>query len=262
MANNPYDQFFKSKRKAKPSKPVDRNSIASQINNSDTQLVRRKSNKLKKKKIKNRKPFPMGAMFIGFALLFALSYGFNNQKKIEDFLSKVNISTSNPVFAQQAKAQAPTEKTSLDKLKEEESKKKIVTSWSAEEITLFSKLEERKTQLDQREAELKALEEELNAKRTQIDKKLGDLKKIRQGISDKLEDAVEADEEKINKLVSVYSSMKPQQAAKVFEKIDEDLAVRVLGKMKKKSAASILNLLETDKAQRLSEKYVGYISMK
>ena len=55
--------------------------------------------------------------------------------------------------------------------------------------------------------------------------------------------------------------MKPQQAAKVMEKIDEELAIRVLAKMKKKSAAEVLNLLEPEKAKRLSEKYVGYISM-
>jgi flagellar motility protein MotE (MotC chaperone) len=52
--------------------------------------------------------------------------------------------------------------------------------------------------------------------------------------------------------------MKPQQAAKVFETIDEDLAVEVLTKMKKKSAADILNLLKADRAQSLSEKYAGY----
>ena len=52
--------------------------------------------------------------------------------------------------------------------------------------------------------------------------------------------------------------MKPQSAAKVFEEIDEDLAVEVLGKMKKKQMAEILNLLKPDKAQRLSERFAGY----
>ncbi len=52
--------------------------------------------------------------------------------------------------------------------------------------------------------------------------------------------------------------MKPQQAAKVFESMDEDLAIEILGRMKKKPAAEILNLVKSEKAQVLSEKYAGY----
>ena len=94
-----------------------------------------------------------------------------------------------------------------------------------------------------------------------IKKNLAELRKIRTKISQGLEQKIEKDEEKVDKLVAVYSNMKPQQAAKVMEKIDEELAIRVLAKMKKKSAAEVLNLLEPEKAKRLSEKYVGYISM-
>ena len=52
--------------------------------------------------------------------------------------------------------------------------------------------------------------------------------------------------------------MKPPQAAKVFETLDEDLAVDILTKMKKKNAADILNLLKPERAQSLSEKYAGF----
>jgi flagellar motility protein MotE (MotC chaperone) len=52
--------------------------------------------------------------------------------------------------------------------------------------------------------------------------------------------------------------MRPNTAAKVVESLDEDLAVEILGRMKKKNAAEILNLLKPEKAQVLSEKYAGY----
>jgi len=52
--------------------------------------------------------------------------------------------------------------------------------------------------------------------------------------------------------------MKPAQAAKVFETMDEDLAVEILGKMKKKNAAEVMNLIKPEKAQVFSEKYAGY----
>lgn len=58
--------------------------------------------------------------------------------------------------------------------------------------------------------------------------------------------------------MQLYSSMKPQQAAQVFETIDEDLAIEIISKMKKKNAAEILNLVKPEKAKLFSEKYAGY----
>jgi flagellar motility protein MotE (MotC chaperone) len=56
----------------------------------------------------------------------------------------------------------------------------------------------------------------------------------------------------------MYSNMKPQQAAKVFETMDEELAVEIIGRMKKKNAAEIMNLIKAEKAQIFSEKFAGY----
>ncbi len=58
--------------------------------------------------------------------------------------------------------------------------------------------------------------------------------------------------------MELYSNMKPKQAADVIGSINEDLAVEVLAKMKKKNAAEIMNLLTPEKARILSEKYTGY----
>ena len=77
-------------------------------------------------------------------------------------------------------------------------------------------------------------------------------------IAQTLKDRVEVDQEKVTKLVDLYSNMKPKQAADVIGSINEDLAVEVLAKMKKKSAAEIMNLLSPEKARVLSEKYTGY----
>jgi flagellar motility protein MotE (MotC chaperone) len=73
-----------------------------------------------------------------------------------------------------------------------------------------------------------------------------------------LADKVQADEQKVDNLVQFYSNMKAPQAAKIIETIDEDLAVQVIAKMKKKNAADIMNLLKPEKAQMISERYVGY----
>jgi flagellar motility protein MotE (MotC chaperone) len=131
-------------------------------------------------------------------------------------------------------------------------------SWTADEISLFSKLEDRKRQLDSRESELNKLEEELQKQKAELEKKLAQLEDVRGKISARLDEKVKVDQQKVEALVSVYASMKPAQAAKVIEGINEDLAVEVLAKMKNKSAAEILNLMDAEKAKKISERYAGY----
>jgi flagellar motility protein MotE (MotC chaperone) len=130
--------------------------------------------------------------------------------------------------------------------------------WTPEELSFFNKLNDRKNELDQRESELSRMEEELQRQKTELDQKIKQLESMRVEISKTLKTRVASDQVKVDKLVEVYSSMKPQQAAKVIETLNEDLAIEVLDKLKKKSAAEILNMMDSKKARRLSELMTGY----
>lgn len=130
--------------------------------------------------------------------------------------------------------------------------------WTSEEMSFFKRLNDRKLELDRREAELAKLEEELQKQRVGIEEKIKQLEKTRAEISATLKGRVEQDQEKVAKLVDVYSNMKPQSASKVIESLNEDLAVTILDKMKKKNAAEILNTMSAPKARRLSEMLTGY----
>jgi len=91
-----------------------------------------------------------------------------------------------------------------------------------------------------------------------LEKRLSEIEGVRRSIASQLEEKVKVDKERVEQLVQFYSTMKPQQAAKIIESLNEDLAVEVLVKMKKKSAAEIMNLINAEKAQRLSESFAGY----
>ncbi len=130
--------------------------------------------------------------------------------------------------------------------------------WTSEEMSFFKRLNDRKLELDRREAELAKLEEELQKQRVGIEEKIKQLEKTRAEISATLKGRVEQDQEKVAKLVDVYSNMKPQSASKVIESLNEDLAVTILDKMKKKNAAEILNTMSAPKAKKLSEMLTGY----
>jgi flagellar motility protein MotE (MotC chaperone) len=128
----------------------------------------------------------------------------------------------------------------------------------SEENSHLNKLRERKISLDLREKELGELEEELHKQKEEIEARIRRLEELRGQISTILKERVEVDQEKVAKLVETYSNMKPKQAAEILGGIDEDLAVDILAKMKKKNAAEIMNLLEAGKARSLSERYAGY----
>lgn len=215
-------------------------------------------------KRKRKTPFPWKAVAGLSVSLFIAGLYFINPEGFEKALNKIEIKAmgtadaeekpaekSKGVSAEKEKAAAKTEKSAPAKGGEEKSA-------VSEDMNQYDKLRQRKEELDQREKELTELEEELQKQKVELDKRLTQLEEMRGQIAQTLKDRVEVDQEKVTKLVDLYSNMKPKQAADIIGSINEELAVEVLAKMKKKNAAEIMNLLPQDKAKVLSEKYTGY----
>lgn len=193
-----------------------------------------------------------------------MGLGLSKLDEIEKFLTRIELqalgqASANSVATSTAGSETAQSSASQDSLAS--SNAGTATSsreLKPEEIDHFRKLNERKKQLDAREEELVRMEQELAAQKEELQKRLDSLEQTRNSITQILQDRVKVDEAKVETLVQMYSNMKPQQAAAVFEKMDEDLAVEVLGRMKKKNAAEIMNIIKSEKAQILSEKFAGY----
>lgn len=203
--------------------------------------------------------FPVKLVLTSMIGLFVAGAGLTYLTEIERIVKKVEVSFFGYALAEEkAPESKPAEKKEEPKKEDTNTEKQVKKEFTDEEVNHFAKLNERKRELDAREEELNRLESELAAQKVALEKRLSELDKTRRDISSVLEEKVKTDDKKVESLVSVYSSMKPQQAAKVFESMDEDLAIEILGRMKKKPAAEILNLVKAEKAQVLSEKYAGY----
>jgi flagellar motility protein MotE (MotC chaperone) len=223
--------------------------------------------KLRMQENRRRKRFPLSvviALLVGAAVA---GMGLTRPAKIEKFVKNLEISMMSVADAEEAKTDTKSSGAEKDKTpnaektpeKKDEAKSEVGRkNFSEDEVNHFGKLNERKLELDAREAELNRLESELAGQKEAMEKRLAELESTRRQISSVLQDKVQADDKKVEALVQVYSNMKPQQAAKIFETMDEDLAIEILGRMKKKPAAEILNLVKAEKAQILSEKYAGY----
>ncbi len=271
-----YDQFFKNARKVadengpgkvgmkfhkSPSVPRLQLDLASE---DIEQQIRRRMKMTAPKKKKKRTSVPwkmMGVSFIG--LLLAL-WGFQNHEEVERIVKRVEFQMTGEAVAENT-ATKPAAPAAADKnadAKEESralaSEQKTSANMTAEDLDHLTKLNDRKKELDAREEELSRQEAELQTQKIELDKRLKELEEMRGKISSMLEERVKVDDQKIDTLVQMYSNMKAPQAAKVFETMDEDLVVELLGRMKKKNAADIMNLLKPEKAQIISEKYAGY----
>lgn len=254
---NGYHQFFNNARKAAAEK------------NGKTSIVRK--HPMPAVRTKNKKKIPIKLMIFSFLGMVITGTGLVFHEEVDSYIKKIEItmniaSAEGPTAPSTAEAAAGSATASTAASGSSTNSEAIsvpgssvaATNNATEDSNHFANLNERKKELDLRESEISQSEKELISQKEELEKRIKELEQMREKISSILEERVKSDKEKVDNLVQMYSNMKAPQAAKVFENLDEDLAIEILGKMKKKNAADIMNLLKPDKAQILSEKYAGY----
>jgi flagellar motility protein MotE (MotC chaperone) len=100
--------------------------------------------------------------------------------------------------------------------------------------------------LEQQKAELLAIQADIN-------QKIETLRKLRSEIRAEAAKQTEIEQGKLKHLIKVYSTMKPQKAATLVEKLDLSFAIQLLSQMKGDAVGNILSFVETEKAARISQ---------
>ncbi len=237
-----YDQFFV---KAKE------NSASPELKSKPSKYAHMVLKK-RAEKNKNKKSFPMTPIFSFAACILVVFLLIEKFDDIESYVSKIEIGLG---AAQAETASAAAEVTPTAPV---EAPVATISENKEDSADYLFKLAERKKELDVREEELNKKASEIVKQKLDIEAKLKQLEESREKIAGMLKERIATDSQKVDNLVQVYSNMKPIQAAKVFETMDEDLVIEILGRMKKKNAADILNLVKIEKAQKFSERYAGY----
>ena len=126
-------------------------------------------------------------------------------------------------------------------------------------------LEEKRAAIAEDQERLGQEKKSLEKFKEDIDAKLETLGALKQQISDDLArlEQRKTDQElerqaafdaKMNKLVKVYSGMKPQKAAAIVDKMDIEVAKQIFSRMRETSAAQILAFVDSEKAAKISER--------
>jgi len=132
----------------------------------------------------------------------------------------------------------------------------------SETFRMFETIKKKNQELKRREEELKIKELKLKEIEAKVSKNLEKIEKRISKSKQQLGIQEEKTKENVQALVKVYSSMKPGEAAKLIEAIDEDLALKIVSGMKSKIAGQVLSQLDVKVAKRISETLAGKIKNK
>jgi flagellar motility protein MotE (MotC chaperone) len=134
-------------------------------------------------------------------------------------------------------------------------------SSSAAEIDVLTSLSKRRSELDSREQDLDMQANLIAAAEQRVDGKIASLKDLQSQMQTLLGQRDAADQAQINALVKTYSSMKPADAARIFDNLDETVELNVAALMKSDVLGAILAKMQPDTAEKLTVRLANRLKL-
>jgi flagellar motility protein MotE (MotC chaperone) len=181
-------------------------------------------------------------------LLAVKSVGFAIEARADDTAAPAQAAAQAPAPAPQTTAQ--TDPAADDS-----------ESASASEVDVLTSLSKRRAELDSREQDIANREILLQAAEKRVDGKIADLKTLQSQIEQLLGQRDAAAQKQLDALVKTYSSMKPKDAARIFNDLDDQVLLAVAGEMKPDVLASVLAAMNPDAAQKLTLKLADKLKL-
>lgn len=125
---------------------------------------------------------------------------------------------------------------------------------SESEMQVLQSLSKRREELVGRERQLEMRETMLKATEQRVDQKIAKLSSLQGEIQKLLHQNDQAEEERLRSLVKVYEAMKPKDAARIFENLDQNVLLDVTERMKEAKIAPILASMDPAAAQAVTVK--------
>lgn len=120
------------------------------------------------------------------------------------------------------------------------------------QIELLQSLADRRRELEERERTLVQREGLLAAAEHRIEQKIEELTGIKSEIEDLIRKYDEQEEEQLSGLVKIYETMKPKDAAKIFNGLDMEILLQVIERMKASKTAPVLAAMTPERAKEVT----------
>ncbi|AWK86809.1 MotE family protein [Azospirillum thermophilum] len=113
---------------------------------------------------------------------------------------------------------------------------------------LLQHFAERRAEIERRTKELEQREALLAAAEKRIDQKVAEMEKTRADIQKMMRQGDEKQAAQLESLVKIYETMKPKEAARIFEEMEMTVLLDVIQRMKETKTAPILAAMDPAKA--------------
>jgi flagellar motility protein MotE (MotC chaperone) len=123
---------------------------------------------------------------------------------------------------------------------------------SGAERAILERLQQRREELDARARELDIRENLIKAAEQRIDAHLAEIKEVESRIKVETEQKDEAELARFKGLVVMYENMKPRDAAKIFDRLDMQVLIKVASQINPRTMADIMAQMAPDVAERLT----------
>ncbi|MDO8359310.1 MAG: hypothetical protein Q7T08_04640 [Devosia sp.] len=117
---------------------------------------------------------------------------------------------------------------------------------------LLQRLSDRRTELDRRESELAMRIDLVAAAEKRLDERTRALGELEAKVSALVDEKQAVEDAGFKGVVSMYETMKPKEAAKVFDQLDLQVLLRVLRAMNPRTMAPVLAAMSAQKADELT----------
>lgn len=159
----------------------------------------------------------------------------------------------------QTGATAPVVKTAS--MKSDPASDDASESGSPAAVDVLTSLSHRRAALDAREQEITTRENLIAAAAKRVDQRIAELKAMQTKLESLLGQRDAAEQKQFEQLVKSYSSMRPKDAARIFDSLSDDVAIPVAAAMKPDILGAMLAQMQPENAQKLTVKLANRLNM-
>lgn len=123
---------------------------------------------------------------------------------------------------------------------------------SASEATVLESLSARHDELEKRARDLDMREQLVRAAEKKLEDRIAELKAVEARINQQISDNDKRNEERLAGVVKMYETMKPKEAARIFERLDMGVLIDVARRMEPRKMAAVLAAMDPVTAQDLT----------
>jgi flagellar motility protein MotE (MotC chaperone) len=123
---------------------------------------------------------------------------------------------------------------------------------SASERAILERLQSRRQELEARSREIDIRESLLKEAEKRIQTKVDEMKTAEARAAAENAQKADAENAKFKGIVTMYESMKPKDAAKVFDRLEMPVLIQIASQIAPRKMSDILGLMQTDAAERLT----------